>query len=173
MNSLLYLTVDDFGLQKSSQGGNILCHRVQGFVLVLFYSTKCQPCKELIPIFKSLPGRIMGCQFAMVNVNNRRLVEMMKNNISPIEAVPAIYLYINGKPYMKYEGSRTDHDLLSFVMDVINNLQAKRAFAPGRVKQEVGEAIPGYSIGVPLSGDKNKQVCYLKLEDYQNPNRNT
>ena len=95
MSGLLFLTSDDFGLNKGVRG-NIMCNTIQGFSLVLFYSTQCDHCKELIPIFKQLPGTVGGCQFGMINVsNNRKCVIMSRDTIAPIQVVPYIILYIN------------------------------------------------------------------------------
>ena len=49
MSGLLFLTNDDFVLNKGTKG-NILCTSIQGFSLILFYSTQCPHCKSLIPI---------------------------------------------------------------------------------------------------------------------------
>ena len=59
---LLFLSANDLTVQKGARG-NILCNSIPGFSLILFYSTQCQYCQNLIPIFKSLPGTVGGCQF--------------------------------------------------------------------------------------------------------------
>ena len=90
MSNLLFLTADDFELRKGTKG-NIVCHDISGYSLVLFYSTQCKYCKELIPIFKQLPGTISGCQFGMINVSkNKNIVHMSRNSIAPIEYVPYV-----------------------------------------------------------------------------------
>ena len=50
MSGLLFLNSEDFHLNKGTRGP-IMCNNIQGFSLILFYSTQCQHCKELIPIF--------------------------------------------------------------------------------------------------------------------------
>ena len=56
MSGLLFLTSDDFYLQQG-QSGHIMSTNIQGFSLVLFYSTMCTHCQDLIPIFKALPEK--------------------------------------------------------------------------------------------------------------------
>ena len=88
MSGLLFLTSDDFQIQQKSKG-NVLCHNIKGFSLILFYSTQCEYCKSLIPIFKELPGTIQGCNFGMLNVNrNKKIIQMSNQTIVPITYVP-------------------------------------------------------------------------------------
>ena len=163
MSGLLFLTSDDFNIAKGSKG-NILCHGIPGFSLILFYSTKCEYCQTLIPIFKELPGTIGGCQFGMINVStNKQCVRMSKNTIAPIEYVPYIILYIQGKPFMRYNGPQDSGEIRRFVFEVANKVQSKQKFTNDNInKNEKG--IPEYTIGHPLCGPDNK-VCYLEFNN--------
>lgn len=167
MSGLLFLTSEDFHIQEGSNG-NILCHNIPGFSLILFYSTKCIYCQGLIPIFKTLPGTIGGCQFGMVNIkNNDACVEMAKNTIAPIQYVPYIILYVNGKPFMAYKGAYEAEQIQRFVVEVANNIQKKQQFSKDKVKQEKPHTIPEYTIGVPVKG--YEKVCYLDfISAYKN-----
>lgn len=163
MSGLLFLTSDDFGITKGTKG-NVLAHRIPGFSLILFYSTQCEHCQSLIPIFKRLPGTIGGCQFGMINVStNKQCVGMSRQTIAPIRYVPYIVLYINGKPFMKYSGPYDLNEIRRFVIEVANKVQSKQKFAPGSVKEEEGEGIPSYSLGIPKS--QLKKVCYLDFDE--------
>ena len=103
MSGLLFLTANDFqNIEK--ENGNVLCTNIKGFSLILFYSTQCNYCKELIPIFKNLPGQVDGCNFGMINVNkNKHIIQMSNQTIVPITYVPYIILYIDGIPFMRYD----------------------------------------------------------------------
>ena len=161
MSGLLFLTSEDFNLQRGTKG-NILCHGIPGFSLILFYSTHCVYCQDLIPIFKSLPGTIGGCQFGMINVsNNKSCVQMSQQSITPITYVPYIVLYINGRPFMVYKGPYDAKEIRRFVIEVANNVQKKQQFSKAQVKQDKSNGIPLYTIGHPLYGDDN--VCYLEF----------
>ena len=158
MSGLLYLSSEDFALQRGKKGP-IMCHQIRGISLILFYSTHCEHCKELIPIFKSLPGTINGCMFGMINVSlNRACVAMSQNTIAPIKYVPYIVLYVDGKPFMAYKGPYQASELQKFVVQVAQNIQKKQQFSKDVVKQEE-QKIPEYTIGIPVCGDDN--VCYL------------
>jgi thioredoxin-like negative regulator of GroEL len=176
MSNLLFLTADDFELRKGSKG-NIVCHDIPGYSLVLFYSTQCKYCKELIPIFKQLPGSISGCQFGMINVSkNKNIVHMSRNSIAPIEYVPYVILFINGKPSMRYDGPADIYTIQKFVIDVSKRFKGQNFNrkneqnsndSNSQINNQVNirqhsKRIPEYCIGQPLCGDDNK--CYLEFD---------
>jgi hypothetical protein len=163
MSGLLFLTSDDFNIAKGNKG-NILCHSIPGFSLILFYSTKCEYCQTLIPIFKELPGTIGGCQFGMINVStNKQCVRMSKDTIAPIEYVPYIILYIQGKPFMRYNGPQDSGEIRRFVFEVANKIQSKQKFTSENI-DKTKKGIPEYTIGHPLCGPEDK-VCYLEFNN--------
>ena len=165
MSGLLFLSSDDFVVNKGSKG-DILCHSIPGFSLILFYSTKCIHCKTLIPIFKRLPGTIGGCQFGMINVStNKTCVRMSQRTIAPIKYVPYIILYIQGKPFMRYNGPHNGGEIRRFVIEVANKVQSKQDFTKEIVKTE-GGGIPEFTIGHPLCGDDKR--CYLDFKEAYN-----
>lgn len=165
---ILFLTSEDFTVQQGSKG-DIMCHGIDGFSLILFYSTHCTYCQTFIPLFKRLPGTINGCQFGMINVSaNRAVVEMSQNTIAPIKYVPYIVLYINGRPFMVYKGPSDEREIRNFVVEVANNVQKKQQFSKEKVKEETPEeGIPAYCIGKPVCG--NDKVCYLTFNGAYQP----
>ena len=167
MNGLLFLSTDDFTVSKGTKG-NIMTHSIPGFSLILFYSTQCVHCQNLIPIFKTLPGTIGGCQFGMINVStNKTCVRMSKDTIAPITYVPYIILYINGRPFMKYQGPQNADEIRNFIIAVHTKISSKQKFADEEVKEDPRGGIPAYTIGHPLYGDDD--VCYLEfVEAYKN-----
>lgn len=165
MSGLLFLSSEDFSVEKG-QKGPVLVNGIPGFSLILFYSTHCTHCQSLIPIFKSLPGTIGGCQFGMINISsNRPVVDMSQETISPIKFVPLIILYIQGKPFMMYKGPYDQGEITRFVVEIAKNVQQKQQFSKEKVKEDPeGGGIPAYTIGKPVSGDKNNQVCWLDFK---------
>jgi hypothetical protein len=164
-SGLLFLTNDDFFVAKGTRG-NVLCHGIPSFSLILFYSTQCIYCQKLIPIFKSLPGSIAGCQFGMINVqspeSNKQVVGKSRQTIAPIAYVPYIVLYFNGRPHMRYDGPHDPEEIKRFIMDVAKSLQEKQQFTSPKV-QDNGKGIPAYCIGKPLYG--HEDVCYLEMDE--------
>jgi thiol-disulfide isomerase/thioredoxin len=166
--SLLFLSSDDFSVFRDNQSEkNLLCHDISGFSLVLFYSNHCEYCGYLIPIFKTLPNILKGCHFAMINVSqNQQIIQMSNYTITPLEYVPYIILYIDGKPYMRYDGAPDLNDIRSFIIEISNSFQNKfnrqdRHEDNKNVKNVQG-SIPSYTIGVPLCGFGERH--YLKYD---------
>lgn len=195
MSGILYLGADDFAIRKGEKG-NLLClnYEVQGLTLVLFYSNECQHSTKLMIKYKQLPFNINGCQFTMINVNrpdNRKVVQMAGQTIVPITYVPDIILYVDGVPYMRYDGKHDIHAIKSFILDIYQQLQ-KTAFmdrsssarAPPSAKRPeegmapttmsavqgappnvvVRNAIPAYTIGKPKCSGERDDVCYLSFK---------
>lgn len=167
MSGLLFLTSEDFGITKGVKGP-ILSNNIKGLSLILFYSTQCQFCQNLIPIFKRLPGTINGCQFGMVNISqNKDVVKMGKETIAPIKYVPFIMLHVNGKPYMRYDGPLDEGELKRFVVEVAATINNREKFIQNeKIKEETKDgkkhAIPAYTIGIPYQ--ENDQINYLDFQ---------
>lgn len=164
MSGLLYLQSNDFCVQNGTKG-EILCNKVRGISLTLFYSPKCQYCQSLIPIFKRLPGTISGCQFGLINVSlEKEIVAMSMNSVAPIEYVPLIILFVHGKPFLKYDGPHSETDLRNFVITATRQLHStlKDRFSDdGKKDGKKEKEIPLYSVGVPLCGDED---MYMEFE---------
>jgi thiol-disulfide isomerase/thioredoxin len=167
MSGLLFLQACDFSVQ-AGQKGDIVCNNIRGISLILMYSTKCQHCQRLIPIFKRLPGSIGGCQFGMINVSTETdIVLMSRNSISEIKYVPLIILYVNGKPFIRYDGPHTEQDIRQFLLEVTSKLQAKEKFSNSDKSKgdssKNSRSIPEYTVGFPLYGEDDD--FYLEFND--------
>jgi thiol-disulfide isomerase/thioredoxin len=187
MSGILFLGNDDFQIRQGDQGLLLsLTYDSNGLTLVLFYSKECPYCDSLINKFKQLPSLMNGCQFAMVNVNrNMSVVERSKNTIAPISYVPDVILYVNGMPYIRYDGPHDINHIKDFIVSIYQKVQ-KTAFMGGQSEgapqgQDQGppqgfespepqkppqDVIPAYTIGKPTYGDWKKDgVCYLNFQN--------
>lgn len=124
MSGILFLGNDDFCV-RAGEKGNMLCMTGwKGLTLVMFYSTECKYCGSLISKFKQLPTIVNGCKFGMVCVNrNMEVVEKSKNTISPIEYVPDVILFVDGIPYIRYDGAHDIDNIKTFIFTVYERLQ--------------------------------------------------
>ena len=101
---------------------------------------------------------------------------MSRNSIAPIEYVPYVILFINGKPSMRYDGPADVQTIQKFVIDVSNRFkgqnfnrqQGQSAHQQGqshgqqaKIRQQ-DKRIPEYCIGKPLCGDDKR--CYLEFD---------
>jgi thiol-disulfide isomerase/thioredoxin len=173
MAGLLFLQNDDFNIQEGSKGP-LLCNNIRGISLVLFYSTKCEHCQNLIPIFKRLPGQLGGVQFGMINVSvETHVVRMSRGTITEIKYVPLILLFVSGKPFIRfdYQGKPTETIIKNFVISVVSNIQNKDVFHKGKKNTINDDDIPLYTIGHPLKGFD--EVSYLEFDEaYKKPRHN-
>ena len=164
---LFYLNETDF-IIKQNQKGKSLTVGLDGYSLVLFYSTKCQHCQTLIPIFKKLPQSVGGCTFAMVNVSqNKGLIAKSATTRSPIKYVPLLILHINGEPYMRYDGPHKIGEIKRFVIEIAQKVSKnnKPQSNTQAISNEVSkEEVPAYTIGRPKNSGSRNEVCYLGFE---------
>jgi hypothetical protein len=171
-NNIIFLSSNDFFVGEGSKG-KVLCTNVKDLILVMFHAdlNKCKYCEEALPEFKQLPLAISSCRFALVNLNrNLEIVKMANETIAPFSYVPYMILYVNGRPFIRYDGDRNVKDMADFVIEVIARLKTNTnnnfANAPvKKVKQE--NEIPPYTIAIPYSVvcDDDAGVCYLKYDE--------
>ena len=83
---------------------------------------------------------------------------MSRESIAPIKVVPYIILYINGKPYMRYQGPQDAGEIARFIVEVSQKIQSKQSFTKEdkNIKQSKKGRIPAYTIGTPLCGPDDK-----------------
>lgn len=166
MSNLLFLDRKHFRVVDGPNNNKLLGMNVLGFSMVLFYSKKCSHCHTFIPIFKQIPKTISGCKFAMINVsNNPEVAKMSESTITPITYVPYIIFYINGKPFMRYDGPRTEQAIKNFIIEVSKKLKNKQYFS--KIQNFTSshpdqEEIPPYCIATPKCDGES---CYLDYDD--------
>lgn len=186
MSGLLFAGDGDFFLSQTANGSKMLCTKINGPVLVLFYSTQCNYCKKLIPIFKKLVGTIGQCSFAMVNIGKaRQVIKDSTFTKNPIEYVPFIIFYVNNKPFFKYKGPPEASEIQKFTVQVCNSLNQKfvqpnQPSHQGNPPQQGAESLQleqyqyydengnlkeYTTTGTPLYGDDDDEKCYLNFDD--------
>ena len=184
-SGIYFLNEDDFILRENTKGKLLgIKENFNGLTLLLFYSRECQFCEKLLAQFKQLPSLIMGCKFGMVNINqNPSVVDISKTTISPITYVPDLILYVNGLPYMRYDGPGEIENIKEFIVDIYQKLQKtsflqnqnsqhqsssrENEIQQGMAHSEAEEEIPAYSVGKPLCGTSKDAYgkCYLDFDD--------
>ena len=171
MSGLLFLTANDFDVISDNKNNNILINNINGFSLILFYSTQCTYCKTILPIMKQLPGTINGCQFGMINVGrNKDVIRMSQNTITPLTYVPYVILYYNRKPYMRYDGPHDISEIQNFVYEVANSIKRQLETQNISIEEEKEKtySIPDYCIARPTRGGMKEKICYINFsEAYQ------
>ncbi len=184
MNGGIYCFNNDDFIIKENMKGKLLsfAEESKGLYLVLFYSKECPHCDKLLTEFKQLPNLINGCKFVMVNINkNPGLIEKSKMTISPITYVPDVILYVNGLPYIRYDGPSELELIKNFILDIYQKLQKTSFLNEGTTQQKQmpqqqntpsiqkppEEEIPSYCIGKPVCGNAKDAYgkCYLEFDN--------
>src|SRR5277367_798426 len=120
MSALQFLSNADFSIQPGKKG-NLLCNRLKNVSVVLFFSKSCSHCHNVFPIFQSLSRNIPNCTFAVLNITSFFDVAVAsKQTIAPITHVPYIVLYVNGRPFLRYNGDKTESAIAQFVLKVLD-----------------------------------------------------
>lgn len=166
MSGLLFLSKNNFYITRGAKGPIMCTHLRRGFSLVLFYSSQCPNCKPYAATFKSLPGTIDGCQFAMANATDRNIRAMSKGTLTELKYVPYILLYADGRPLVKYSGPPDQSTIIRFIVDMAKQVQKPtQSFTNNaRIQEDADDEIPKYCIGKPICGGPD-DVCYLDFDD--------
>jgi len=165
MNSTHFITQDDFILKKVENGGTELCISIPGLTLILFYSPLCKFCQEFLPVYKTLPGSVQGCQFAILNVSqNKNCIKLSENTKNPIDVVPYLLLYVNGRPFIRYKGELTADYLRYFIIEVIKSLHMQQNFLKNNQNVKLQKnKLPHYTIGKPLKGFSEIKYLHFNM----------
>lgn len=162
MAGISYFTPDDFHIGQG-QRGPLLCIKDPRLTLVYFYSPKAQDCEPFTNTIISCPGNIIGAQFAMVNIGQKQLAiyKLSLGTIMPIDVVPYIVLYFNGKPYMRYSGPPDIAEIAAFIKELAVRVKDNAPVTKnmGVCPPNVGVGgqgkakIPAYCVGKPVDDD--------------------
>lgn len=166
MSSLYFLTDKDFYIGEGHKG-NLLNTVIKGISLVFFSATMCEICQNFIPMFKQLPKRVVGCQFAIVNLTTYpKIIRMSSQTIMPLTEVPYIVLYVNGKPILRYDDVYDIDVIAEFITSTMRKLQGQQDDTQFEEETDETQGIPAYSIGKPKSGGgkERRGVCYLGMD---------
>jgi thioredoxin-like negative regulator of GroEL len=94
------------------------------------------------------------------------VAQKAQQTIAPITHVPFIILYVNGRPFMRYNGKKTYEDISTFVNEVLSRIQSKRNFSssPSQLNVEDND-IPEYASGIPFNMVCEGETCYLTFNE--------
>lgn len=112
---MLFLDNSHFEVSPTGE----LSIKTKGYVLMLFYSTRCEYCGEMIQKFNELNETVNGCSFAQINLdNNKEVINKVNQSNIELKHVPLVVLFANGSPYMIYSGPVSTPDLRRFILEV-------------------------------------------------------
>jgi len=180
----IYLQNDDFFVDQSQPDRKVLCNYQKGVCFTLFYSVNCKHCDTLLPEFKKLLVVFPGTKFAIVNLNRSpEIIRKSVDTILPIDQVPFVVLYYNGRPVIHYQEGNTLKDMVDFLKEALPRFAqqksfvtaptAQTAYASNPAQQQQGGNMPATgnpqelnnNMGIPynLICDDEKGICYFNF----------
>jgi thiol-disulfide isomerase/thioredoxin len=182
--SIMHLESKHFYLDDSAKGGKVLCCTNKGILFVMFHlnASACPNCKTVAPEFDALSKSFNSSlvQFASVNLSTfPDIAKKSGSTISPITYVPYFIIYVNGRPFLRWDGDKTARAMHTFLNDVLNKI-------PPNIKQELAQyaktsgngsafntaaeekpVFPGGGVPYNVVCDKASGVCYLNFEEFK------
>jgi len=125
MSSVLYLGEQDFYVGKGNRG-NVICCNQPGVVFVMFHADPkvCQFCDLAKPEFMQIGQVIASAKFALCNLSRcKGLVTQSFQTITPLDKVPLFILFVNGRPFMNYNGEKQLNAFAEFMQQALQRLQ--------------------------------------------------
>ena len=173
----IYLQNDDFYVDQTQPDRKVLCNYQKGVCFTLFYSTNCKHCDTLLPEFKKLLMVFPGTKFAIVNLNRSpEIIRKSADTILPLDQVPFVVLYYNGRPVIHYNEGNTLKDMVNFLKEALPRFAQQKSFVtanqagtPAAAQQHVpNNATPqdlNNPMGIPynLICDDERGVCYFNF----------
>lgn len=153
----MFLTPNDFTVQN----GELVKINDQGYTFVFFFTNQCVWCNDVKPAFNYLSKIIRGINFAYMDVeqNNWQLLSMSQRTRNPIEYVPLLRLFANGRFIAEFKQDEDNPQnnipkMQNFI--IANTRRQQEASQP----PEVESNIPPYTIGIP-GNLASRKVCKL------------
>ena len=125
MSNVQVLSSAQFAVRGNQR--KALALNMSGTVLVYFrFSTGCPNCKKFDPIFNQLSTMDRRVAYASIDLTQYRdVVQMSRQTSTPIDAVPAMILYLNGIPHARFNGAKNVPSIQNFLTKALeNNAQA-------------------------------------------------
>lgn len=158
----MFLTPNDFAIQN----GELVKLNDQGYSFVFLFTNDCKWCDDVKPAFNYLSKMIRGVNFAYMDVaqNNWHLRDMSLRTRTPIEYVPLLLLFANGRQIAQFfqDEDNPQNNIPKMQQFIINN--TRRQPQSTRIQTATGPSqgteIPPYTIGIP-GNLASRKVCKL------------
>jgi hypothetical protein len=143
MNNCLFLGEQDFYVGQGKRGP-VVCSTQNGVLFVMFHADPnvCPNCDVAKPEFMQLSQVINGAKFGLCNLNRaKNLVDSSFNTITPLNVVPLFILFVNGRPFMNYNGQRQLKHFAEFMQVAMKRLSEQQTFGANGQPQGTVNAV--------------------------------
>lgn len=176
------LTQNDFyvdNVQKRNPDPNAPQQKVlrtsqKGIIFTFFHldDEACDNCKLLKPEFMKLPNIIPQINYALVDLKAYPgIAKKTIGTVAPITYVPYLIVFVDGRPFLRYDGGKSSTEMAQFLRELLNNIPKdvlQRSTSESKNNTKFNEEVPIYPAGgIPYNVvcDKNSGVCYLSFDE--------
>ena len=94
------LSLQHFARERALNGGIQWCVRITGISFVVYYASTDELSSRFVgEVFRPMSSSVSGCTFAECNLTEQPdIVSHITQSTTPIQFVPAMILYVNGRP---------------------------------------------------------------------------
>jgi len=124
MGSIQLLYSQDF--QQVGQRTKTMAIKTPDPILVLFKMIDCPNCKVVEPIFVQLSKErdVPPIRYGIIDLTQQKdLIALSKPTTTPLQAVPTLILYANGRPLAKFNGTKNLPSLKNFIKTALSSAQ--------------------------------------------------
>jgi len=117
MSEVFTLTPNDFKVSTTPRG-DVIETVLKGISMILFHNPDCEYSQPFIPIIEKLVDDV-GCTFGMFDIKQySEHTALSLKTKTPLSYTPYLVLYVNGKPYMSYNGPPDEIEIKKLIMYV-------------------------------------------------------
>jgi hypothetical protein len=168
--TIIQLHAESFKKMKGNRGFVLGIPGMQHLTLIMFYSVQCTYCEQAFPeldkLAKFVEENNLPIQIAVCDIlKNKKVIEESADTVDPIKFVPYMPIYMNEKPYLRYNGKKTAEDMLNYLIEVLKRVDTRQKFVQHKEEEEPKATA---SEGIPYNVVCEGNVCYITQDEIYN-----
>ena len=165
-SGIVELSAESFKKMKGNRGYVLGIQGKQELTLVMFYSINCVYCDQAMPELIKLSTFINENQLpiciAICDIlKHKKIIHESNDTVDPIKFVPYMPIYLNEKPYLRYNGKKTAEDMLNYLIEVLKRIDHTKQKFVQREEEEEKTTNEGIPYNVVCEGD----ICYVTQDE--------
>ena len=122
--SILHLTNNDFYVDNGKKG-KVMCTTQKDILFAFFHlnDNECSNCTTMIPEFVNVAKRLPQIKYALVNLSKYpEIFKKTVDTIAPIKYVPYLIIFVNNRPFLRYDGGKSSSEMYNFIKELLENM---------------------------------------------------
>ncbi len=171
-----HLKTEDFYIDTGKKG-KVLCTTQKDIIFVFFHldGKQCENCEAMLPEFMKLPNLVPQVKYALVDLSkNPEIAKKTTQTIAPIKYVPYLIVFVNNRPFLRYDGGKSSTEMAQFLRELLANIPKdylqriasnNNTVSSGAKFESEVPVYPAGGIPYNVVCDKNTGVCYLSFDE--------